>query len=640
MDEREIDRVVRETYADMPIPPLRARQPAQRLVPLAGVAALAAAIVIGIAIGTTLPRLRAAPAAAPAVPSGPSAVLFADGSAERFLVVDTDGRTIARFDRGSPLTVSSLAPSPDGRLVAYWRSSVTDAELLVWDVATGQVRALFRSAERIGGSILWAPDSRSFATSVSSQATGPDVPPRSARVLRVQVEGPIATLLQLTDASPPSLIGYDGEVVAGLFGTARDAGYGLIYRDGRQILVKRVGAPLASTFANPRSQDGEVVAGNFKEFESVGPNDIRAWRIGDLDPPLARHLERGAEGALLWPGQDAVLFATLSGPGQGTLKALRFGGGQRVDELGTTDGLPFAFDPAGNWLLTSAPSLHAIDGKAVGGPRRLPVPMPTMRAIGWVVSGAAVRTAPPTPQPPSCERAATSAEDTVRAFLQEVREGDVNGMTGCWTPGRFTFADASGYTRTRMLESEVERFGSEGRDTAGRLVLGFRVGAGWEFRERSPWRADGGCCERVFLVRQQDGGTWRIDSSQTISAKIPPDACGVRSELRPEQVVEMWFTLLADERADDMAACWADATGDRAALMRGYAGTGGTSRLEIGPTTPTRSGAVAVRVLVEWRSGGQVAWANGQTKWLIVRRQADGRWAIESTATALAPDAQ
>src|SRR5688572_14869198 len=37
----------------------------------------------------------------------------------------------------------------------------------------------------------------------------------------------------------------------------------------------------------------------------------------------------------------------------------------------------------------------------------------------------------------------------------EVREGDVNGMTGCWTAGRFTFADASTYTRTRLLGSEI-----------------------------------------------------------------------------------------------------------------------------------------------------------------------------------------
>jgi len=637
MDEREIDRIVRETYADMPVPPLGAWKPARRPVPLAGVTALAAAIVIGIAIGIALPRLRATPATAPA--SGPYAVLFADGSAERFFVVDTDGRTIATLDRGSPLSVSSLAPSPDGRLVAYWRSSVTDAELIVWDVATGQLRALFRSDQRSAGSIIWGPDSRSFVTTVGSQAAGPDVPPRSARVLRVDVDGPIATLLQLTDAYPPSLIAYEGDRVTALFGASRDATYGLLYREGRQILVKRVGAPLASTFANPRSQDGAVVAGNFKEFESVGQNDIRVWRIEDFDPPLARHLERGAEGALLWPGQETVLFASFSGPAQATLKALRFGAVQRVDELGATDGLPLAFDPAGRWLLTSAPSLHPIDGGTVGAARRLPVAMP-LRAIGWVASGVASRTAPPMPQPPSCERPGTSAEDIVRAFLSEVRAGDVNGMIGCWSPGRFTFADASAYTRTRMLESEVERFGSEARDTAGRLVLGFRVRAGWELRERSPWRADGGCCERVLLVRQQDGGTWRIDSSQTVSAKVPPDACAARNGLGPEQVVEVWFRLLTDERADDMAACWADATTERGALMRAYAGTGGTSRLEIGPATPTRSVAVAVQVILNWRGGDHLAWANGQTKWLIVRRQADGRWAIESTATALVPDAQ
>lgn len=640
MDEREIDRLVRETYADLPVPPPRAISSPRRRVPLAGLAAVAAAIVIGLAVGTALPRLRAAPATAPpSAASGPYAVLFAEGSAERFSVVDTDGRTLATFDRGSTLSVSAVTPSPDGRLVAYWRASVSDAELLVWEIASGQVHRLYGSGDRVGGDILWAPDSRSLVTVTVSQASTPDAPPARARVLRVDMDGPVAALMQLTDAHPPRLIAYDGDVVAGLFGSTTDATYGLLYRNGQQILVRRVGAPLASTFANPRSQNGAVVAGNFKEFESVGPNDIRVWRIEALDQPLARHLERAAEGALIWPGVDAVLFARLSGPGQGTLKALRFGTAQRIDELGATDGVPLAFDPAGRWLLTTAPSIHPVDGGAVGASRRLAVPMP-LRAIGWVSSGAVSRPPPPTPQPPSCERPGTAAEDVLRAFLSEVRQGDVNGMSVCWVPGRFTFSDASAYTRTRLLDIEIERFGSEGRGADGRPVLGFSVRAGWEFRERSPWRSDGGCCVRVFLVRQQDGGSWRIESSQTVSAKIPPDICGARTGLRPEQVVEMWFALVQDERADDMATCWADETVDRAALMRGYASTGGTSRLELGALTPLRSGAVAVRVIADWRTSGFAAWGNGQTKWLVVRRQPDGRWAIESVATALAPESQ
>lgn len=649
MDDRELERLVRDTYADMPVPPLSSRRPARRRIPFAGLAAVAAAIVVGLAIGVALPRLRGVPATAPA--GGSYAVLFAEGSAERFLVVDADGRTIATMDRGSPLTVSSPAPSPDGHLVAYWRSSVTDAELLVWDVASGHISALFRSGDRVGGAIIWAPDSRSFVTSVGSQVTGPGVPPRTSRLLRVHIDGAIATLMQVTDAFPPTLVAYDGQTVAALGGEmlvaprsgppARETVYVRVIPvdQQQQTVVEGAGVLLPSTLANPRSQDGATVTGNFKEFESVEPNDIRVWRIESFAPPIARHLERGAEGALLWPGRDAVLFVRMSGPGQGTLKALRFGGPQRVDELGPTDGVPLALDPSGRWLLTSGPSLHPIDGQAVGAARRLAVP-PPMRAIGWVVSGAVGRNPPPTPQPPSCEPAGTAAEDVVRAFLDEVRQGDVNGMTGCWSPGRFTFADASAYARTRMLDSEVERFGSaEARDSEGRLLLGFRVRAGWELRQRSPWRADGGCCERVFLVRQHDGGTWRIDSSQTVSAKVPADVCAARTGLRPEQVVDAWFTLLADERAADMVACWSDTIADRDALMRGYIGAGGVTRLQIGEATPTRSGAIAIRVLVHWRTE-PLAWTSGQAKWLIVRRQADGRWAIESTATALAPEVQ
>lgn len=638
MDEQELERLVRQTYSDMTVPPLRARRPARGRLPIGALAAIAMAIVIGIAVGTALPRLRASPATAPPA-NGPYAVLFAEGSAERFAVVDPDGRTLATVDRGSTLSVSAVTPSPDGRLVAYWRGSVTDAELLVWEIATAQIRPLFRSGERVGHPILWAPDSRSFVTAVSTHVRGPDVPPQSARVLRVETDGRIAELMRLTDASPPLLIAYDGSTAAGLFGRVPDVTYGLITHDGKRIMVGRIGAPLPTTFANPRSQDGGLVAGNFKEFESVGPNDIRVWQLERFDPPLARHLERGGEGALLWPGQSALLFTNHFGPTQASLRALRFGATQRVDDLGATDGTPLAFDPAMRWLLTSAPSLHPVDGGTIGPARRLPVPMP-MRAIGWVSSGAVTRSAPPTPAPPSCERPGTSAEDVLRAFFEEVRAGDVGGMTGCWVPGGFAFANASAYTRTRLLDLGIERFGSEGRDRQGRLVLGFRVRASWELRERSPWRTDGGCCERVFLVRQVDPGgtTWRLESSQTVSAKVPPDACAARTGLRPEQTVETWFTLLADERADDMVACWTDGIPDRAALMRGYLTTGGATRVEIGPATPTRSGAVAVQVVVDWRvSGG--AWSSGETKWLIVRQQPDGRWAIESTATALVPDA-
>lgn len=109
--------------------------------------------------------------------------------------------------------------------------------------------------------------------------------------------------------------------------------------------------------------------------------------------------------------------------------------------------------------------------------------------------------------------------------------------------------------------------------------------------------------------------------------------------LSPRVVVNEFFRLLDQARLPEMATCWAGAA-DRIALMREYASTGGTTARLIGSETPTANGTVAVEVRVDWRNrDGFGAWESGQTKWLILGRQQDGRWAIESTATALIPSA-
>jgi hypothetical protein len=124
----------------------------------------------------------------------------------------------------------------------------------------------------------------------------------------------------------------------------------------------------------------------------------------------------------------------------------------------------------------------------------------------------------------------------------------------------------------------------------------------------------------------------------TTSVSVSPltlvGPCAVPT-LSPPAVVEEFFEMLDAARLPEMATCWVDAP-DRLALMREYASTGGTTARFIGTETTMTDGAVAVEVRVDWRNTHALgAWESGQTKWLILRRQPDGRWAIESTWTAL-----
>lgn len=156
----------------------------------------------------------------------------------------------------------------------------------------------------------------------------------------------------------------------------------------------------------------------------------------------------------------------------------------------------------------------------------------------------------------------------------------------------------------------------------------------------SPALASGRAYQLVITALHDDAPIGALSPTQFAVAPIGLVGPCATAAFAAETVTVVFFRLIDGGQVFDMATCWSDATQNRLDVMRMYAATGGADNVRIGPATPTASGAVAVEVRLDWRETAPLGWTNGQTKWLIVRKQGDGRWAIESVATALAPAQQ
>jgi hypothetical protein len=112
--------------------------------------------------------------------------------------------------------------------------------------------------------------------------------------------------------------------------------------------------------------------------------------------------------------------------------------------------------------------------------------------------------------------------------------------------------------------------------------------------------------------------------------------CGLK-DLSPDRVERSayWLFQALDQLSDaEVATCFADAMADRASLAHAFVLSGGPSS-HIERSLTARADGVVIEATVTWRDAGQVGtWQSGQTRWLVWRTQADGRWAIETIATA------
>jgi len=102
------------------------------------------------------------------------------------------------------------------------------------------------------------------------------------------------------------------------------------------------------------------------------------------------------------------------------------------------------------------------------------------------------------------------------------------------------------------------------------------------------------------------------------------------------QNVPYWFFQVLDQRAAaEIATCLADKVADRDALARAFVASGGTTSLDLKPSSPLADGGSVSMATARWKETEAVgSWRSGETRWLIVRRQSDGRYAMEIAVAA------
>ena len=102
------------------------------------------------------------------------------------------------------------------------------------------------------------------------------------------------------------------------------------------------------------------------------------------------------------------------------------------------------------------------------------------------------------------------------------------------------------------------------------------------------------------------------------------------------QNVPYWFFQVLDQRAAaEIATCLADNVADRDALSRAFVASGGTTSLDLKMPMPLADGGWVSMATPRWKETDAVgSWRSGETRWLIVRRQSDGRYAMEIATAA------
>ena len=102
------------------------------------------------------------------------------------------------------------------------------------------------------------------------------------------------------------------------------------------------------------------------------------------------------------------------------------------------------------------------------------------------------------------------------------------------------------------------------------------------------------------------------------------------------QNVPYWFFQVLDQRAAaEIATCLANNVADRDALARAFVASGGTTSLDLKPQSPLVDGGWVSVATPRWKETDAVgSWRSGETRWLVVRKQSDGRYAMEIAAAA------
>ena len=102
------------------------------------------------------------------------------------------------------------------------------------------------------------------------------------------------------------------------------------------------------------------------------------------------------------------------------------------------------------------------------------------------------------------------------------------------------------------------------------------------------------------------------------------------------QNIPYWFIQILDQAAvAEVLTCLADDVADRATLAPAFVASGGATFEQLEALPSLADGSPVWSATVKWKDIPAVGtWRSGETRWLVVRRQSDGRWAIEILASA------
>lgn len=312
----------------MSLPPFRSAMPVASSVfgrTLRVVVATLAIVAIALALGLALQRAReglAVPSEAPSgaalatgKPSGSSVLVFIDHSSASLVFVDTAGNEFGRVNVGDGVATLPSVHVQSGQL-ALWRSPGRErqipADLMIWDGKNTRTLATISDLAPWSAP-TWSTDGRSlvFALASPPSETGPNAPPRSGRLVRVDVSSGTQQVLRTFDREWPVVpLVVRGDIVAGLQLPYEGNGRYLTFdlRTGTQLSAAARTEPyLVSSFGV--DPEGRAVAGRSQRFESPGPATLITWPADDY-VRRTRILEMATmTSALHWPGRREILVS-------------------------------------------------------------------------------------------------------------------------------------------------------------------------------------------------------------------------------------------------------------------------------------------------------------------------------------------
>lgn len=327
LELRQTERLL-QRRSHMSLPPFRSPMPVALSTfgwTLRVAVATLAIVAIALPLGLALQRAReglAGPTDAPSgavlatgKPSGSSMLVFLDHISTSLILVDTAGAEVGRVKLGEGVATLPSVHVQGGQL-ALWRSPGRErqipADLVIWDGKN--TRTLATVSDLAPWSVpVWSTDGRSlvFALASPPSETGPNAPPRSGRLVRVDVSTGAQQVLRTFDRELPVVpLVVRGDIVVGLQLPYEGNGRYLTFdlRTGTQLSAAARAEPyLMSSFSV--DSEGRVVAGRSQRFESPGPVTLITWPADDY-ARRTRILEMPTmTSALHWPGRREILVS-------------------------------------------------------------------------------------------------------------------------------------------------------------------------------------------------------------------------------------------------------------------------------------------------------------------------------------------